>query len=343
MNSQLFSPLTLRNLKFKNRIFMPPMCQYSAFASDGMPTDWHLIHYTSRAIGGAGLIVQEATAVTPLGRISKQDLGLWNDEQMHAFKKITKSIMQHGSIPGIQLAHAGRKAQVDEVPLAPSALSFSSDYLVPREMTPNDIEQAITQFEDAAKRAIAAGYLVAEIHMAHGYLLHEFLSPLTNKRADKFGGELINRMRFPLKVAERVRKIWPEHLPVFVRLSATDWVEGGWDLPQTITLCHELKKLGIDLIDCSTGGNVPDAKIPVAPAFQVPFASAIKNEVKIATAAVGLITEAKQAQSYLEEGKTDAIFIGRMLLADPYWPLHAAKSLNVELEWPKQYERAKKV
>lgn len=341
MTSALFSPLTIRSLEFKNRIFMPPMCQYSVVNQDGIPTDWHFIHYTTRAIGGAALIIQEATAVTPIGRISKEDLGLWNDDQMHSYKKMTSAIFEQGGIPGIQLAHAGRKAQIGETPIAPSAIAFSEEDFTPSEMTTANIDQAVKLFEDATKRALIAGFMVIEIHMAHGYLLHEFLSPITNKRKDKYGGDLKNRMLFPLRVAEAIRKIWPSKWPVFVRLSATDWVDGGWDLHQTIQFCQELKKIGIDLIDCSTGGLVSDAKIPTGPGFQVPFAEAIKKETGILTAAVGLITEAITAQNYIKENKADAVFLGRKLLSDPYWPLHAAKELNYDIKWPTQYERAK--
>lgn len=354
MSSKLFEKYKLREIEFRNRIWVSPMCQYSSV--DGMPTDWHLVHLGSRAVGGAGLVIQEATAVSPEGRISPFDAGIWSDEHAEAYKRMTKFIKEQGAISGIQLAHAGRKAStaepwnggkiVDEgyggwETVAPSAIAFSDDYPMPREMTKDDIEQATDDFVAAAKRAVDAGFEVIEIHAAHGYLFHEFLSPLSNKRSDEYGGSLENRMRFPLAVSKKVREIVPENLPVFVRISATDWTDGGWDLDQSIELCKELKNIGIDLIDVSTSGNVADAKIPVAPNYQVPFAAAIRQQSGIATGAVGMITEAKQAEEILQTGESDAIFIAREFLREPYFPLQAARELGARIDYvPKQYGRA---
>jgi 2,4-dienoyl-CoA reductase-like NADH-dependent reductase (Old Yellow Enzyme family) len=350
----LFSPLRLRELEFKNRIFVSPMCQYSAV--DGMPTDWHLVHLGSRAVGGAALVMTEATAVSPEGRISPFDTGIWSREHGSEFRKITGFLRQQGAVAGLQIAHAGRKASTDVPwrggkplvagnggwqPIAPSPLPFGEGYTVPREMTESDMERVRTEFAAAARHGREAGFEVVEVHMAHGYLLHEFLSPLTNRRTDAWGGSLENRLRFPVSVARAVREEWPERLPVFVRVSATDWVEGGWDLPQTIALARELKAIGVDMVDCSSGGAVPDAKIPAAPGFQAPFAAAIRREAGIATGAVGLITEPEQAAQILAAGQADAILIGREFLRDPYWPLRAARTLGVETSWPPQYERAR--
>jgi 2,4-dienoyl-CoA reductase-like NADH-dependent reductase (Old Yellow Enzyme family) len=352
--TSLFSSLRLRELVFKNRIFVSPMCQYSAV--DGMPTDWHLVHLGSRAIGGAALVMTEATAVSPEGRITPFDTGIWSREQAAAFRKIAGFIRQHGAVAGIQIAHAGRKASTDLPwrggklldtgnggwqPIAPSPVPFGEGYAVPREMTEEDMEHARKAFAAAARHGREAGFEVIEVHMAHGYLLHEFLSPLTNKRTDTCGGSLKNRLRFPVSVARAVREEWPERLPVFVRVSAVDWVEGGWDLPQTIALARELKKIGIDMIDCSSGGAVPDAKIPAGPGFQTPSAAAVRREAGIATGAVGLITDPAQAEQIVSTGLADALMIGREFLRDPYWPLHAARSLGVDIPWPSQYERAK--
>jgi 2,4-dienoyl-CoA reductase-like NADH-dependent reductase (Old Yellow Enzyme family) len=329
------------------------MCQYSS--RDGMPNDWHLVHLGSRATGGAALVVVEATAVSPEGRISPGDSGIWSDAHARAFRPVAAFIKSQGAVAGIQLAHAGRKAST-HVPwrggkplgkaegawetLAPSAIPFGY-YPAPREMTMRDIASVVAQFADAARRSLAAGFEVVEIHMAHGYLLHEFLSPLSNLRADEYGGDFAGRTRFPLQVAAEVRRIWPAHLPVFVRISATDWAEGGWDLAQSVEFAKRLRETGVDLIDCSSGGLVPGAKIPVAPGYQVPFAAAIRQEAKIATGAVGLITEAAQAEEIITNGEADAVFLARAFLRDPYWALHAAKSLGVDAPWPVQYERAK--
>lgn len=351
--SKLFSPLTIREIEFRNRVFVSPMCQYSS--QDGMPNDWHLVHLGSRAAGGAALVMVEATGVSAAGRISPGDSGIWSDAHTEAFKPITAFIKSQGAVPGIQLAHAGRKASTEVpwrgglglsdadggwTPIAPSAIPFNDDYRVPREMTVADIEAVTLEFRDAARRSLAAGFEVIEIHMAHGYLLHEFLSPLANTRADEYGGTLSNRMRFPLRIAQTVRNEVPASLPVFVRISATDWAEGGWDLAQSIEFSGRLKDLGTDLIDCSSGGLVPSAKIPVGPGYQVAFASAIRKEAGVATGAVGLITQAHQAEQIISSGDADVVFLAREMLRDPYWTNHAAKELGVEGAWPVQYGRA---
>jgi 2,4-dienoyl-CoA reductase-like NADH-dependent reductase (Old Yellow Enzyme family) len=352
--SKLFSPLRLRDLTFRNRIFVSPMCQYSS--EDGMPTDWHLVHLGSRAVGGAGLVMVEATAVSPEGRISPFDSGIWSDDHAKAFERITQFIREQGAVPAIQLAHAGRKASTDMAwrggravpiergewdPIAPSALPFSTNYPMPREMTLADIDRVVEQFAIATRRALSAGFQVVEIHNAHGYLLHEFLSPLSNHRSDAFGGSFDNRMRLPLRVAKTVRELWPRELPVFVRISASDWVEGAWDLAQSIELSRRLKEIGVDLIDCSSGGLVPQQKITLAPLYQVPFSEAIRREVGIATGAVGLITSPREAEQIVAEGQADAVLLARAMLRDPHWPLHAAKTLGVDVPWPQQYLRAK--
>jgi 2,4-dienoyl-CoA reductase-like NADH-dependent reductase (Old Yellow Enzyme family) len=351
--SKLFSALTIREIEFRNRVFVSPMCQYSS--RDGMPNDWHLVHLGSRAVGGAALVMVEATGVSATGRISPADSGIWSDAHAEAFKPIAAFIKSQGAVPGIQLAHAGRKASTDVpwrgglglsdaeggwTPIAPSAISFNDDYRMPREMTLDDIEAVTLEFRDAAQRSLAAGFEVIEIHMAHGYLLHEFLSPLANTRTDEYGGTLANRMRFPLRIAQTVRDEVPPSLPVFVRISATDWAESGWDLAQSIEFSGRLKDLGIDLIDCSSGGLVPFAKIPVGPGYQVAFASAIRKEVGVATGAVGLITEPHQAEQIISSGDADAVFLAREMLRDPYWANHAAKELGADGVWPVQYARA---
>jgi 2,4-dienoyl-CoA reductase-like NADH-dependent reductase (Old Yellow Enzyme family) len=329
------------------------MCQYSAV--DGVPNEWHFVHLGSRAVGGAGLVVVEASGVSPEGRISPGDIGIWGDEHVEAFRPIVAFIKSQGAVTGIQLAHAGRKAST-EVPwrggkgiseenggwqvLAPSAIPFRDDYPLPREMTVEDIRMVIRQFSEAAKRSLDAGFQVIELHMAHGYLLHEFLSPFSNKRADEYGGSFENRVRFPLQVTEAVREIWPESLPLFVRISATDWEKGGWDLPQSIQFSRLLKERGVDLIDCSSGGNIPTAQIPVGPNYQVPFAASIRRGAGVATGAVGAITEPHQAEAILWTEEADVIFLARAMLRDPYWALHAARALGAQAEWPVQYRRA---
>ena len=350
----LFDSFTIRAISFRNRIFVSPMCQYSS--DDGLPNDWHLVHLGSRAVGGAGLVMVEASGVSPVGRITAWDSGFWSQRHADAFRPIAKFIEENGAVAGIQLAHAGRKASTD-VPwrggrvfrdgphswetVAPSPIPFREGEPVPHELTAAEIEEIADQFVRSAKLAIDAGFHVIELHMAHGYLLHEFLSPLSNARTDEYGGSLENRMRFPLDVAGRVRKIWPDDRPLFVRISASDWVEGGWDLPQSIEFARRLRDVGVDLIDCSSGGAAPGAKIELRPGYQVPFARAIRAEAGIATGAVGLITEPHQAEEIIASGSADAVLLARELLRDPYWPLHAARALGVDVPWPDQYQRAK--
>lgn len=349
MSSKLFSPLKIRDLTFKNRIFVSPMCMYSA--KNGVPNNWHMVHLGTRATGGASLVIAEATGVTPEGRISTACLGLWNDEQMEAFKPITAFIKSQNSIPGIQLAHAGRKGstgldgkQLDLqhggwVNVAPSAIPFHDNERAPQELNASEIHDHVEAFVKATKRALEAGFEVIELHMAHGYLMHQFLSPLTNKRVDEFGGSLENRMRFPLMVARAVREALPKNLPLFVRISATDWTEGGWDEVQSAALVKELQKLGVDFIDTSTGGIISGVKIPVGPMYQVKFADYIRKETKVLTGAVGLITTVEEAESVLQKNEADAVLLARILLRDPYWPLHAAKALGEKPEVPRQYLR----
>lgn len=352
--SHLFSPFTLREVSFRNRIWVSPMCQYSS--DDGMPTDWHLVHLGSRAVGGAGMVMVEATGVSPEGRISAHDSGIWSEAHAIAFSRITRFIKQHGAVPGIQLAHAGRKASTEVPwrgdgavpperggwqPIAPSVIPFAPSYAVPREMTRQDIGKLVEQFAAATGRALQAGFELLEIHSAHGYLLHEFLSPLSNHRTDDYGGSLENRMRLLLQVTKTVRAGWPAKFPLLVRISASDWAEGGWDLPQSIELSKRLKELGVDLIDCSSGGLVPGAKIVIRPGYQVPFSEGIRREAKIATGAVGMITEPKQAEEIISKGQADVVLLAREMLRDPYWPLHAAEKLGVNVDWPEQYDRAK--
>lgn len=351
---KLFSPFQLKEKTFKNRIFVSPMCQYSS--ENGLPNDWHLVHLGSRAVGGAALVMVEATAVSPEGRISPWDSGLWSDEHAGRFRRITAFIKARGSTPGIQLAHAGRKASTDVPwrgggplspeeggwqPLAPSPLPFQENSPVPLEMGTGDMGKVVSQFVAAAERCLEAGFEVLELHMAHGYLLHEFLSPLSNHRRDGFGGGLEDRVKFPLKVARKVREVWPESLPLFVRISCTDWVEGGWDLAQSIAFSRRLKDLGVDLIDCSSGGLVPDAVIPGGPGFQTPFAAAIRREAGLPTGAVGFITEPFQAEQIIATGQADVVIMAREMLRHPYWPLQAARELKVDIPWPNQYLRAK--
>ncbi len=351
--SRLFSPLKLRELTIPNRIFVSPMCQYSS--PDGKPNDWHFVHLGSRAVGGAGLVITEAIAITPEGRISPDDLGIWSDDHAEALTTSVNFIKKQGSVAGIQLAHAGRKASVAAPwlgggplnlddrgwqPLAPSAIPFTPDHQTPREASVDDMNSITQQFAEATRRSLKAGFQVVELHAAHGYLLHQFLSPLSNIRNDDFGGSLENRMRFPLRIAKTVRENWPKNLPMFVRISATDWVKGGWDLDQSLEFCRNLKELGVDLIDCSTGGLVSDAVIPVGPGFQTSMATKIKDKVKIATGTVGLITEPVQAEQIIATGLADTVLLGRELLRNPYWPLHAARELGDKFQWPVQYERA---
>jgi 2,4-dienoyl-CoA reductase-like NADH-dependent reductase (Old Yellow Enzyme family) len=351
--SKLFTSLKLRGLEFRNRVFVSPMCQYSS--PGGMPTDWHLVHLGSRAVGGAGLVMTEATAISPEGRISPDDTGIWSEAHIVAWKRIAHFIREQGAHPAMQLAHAGRKASTHAPwtgsgpvpasaggwqPMGPSPIPFDAKSVSPREMMVADIDGVVASFAKAARRALEAGFEVIEIHSAHGYLLHEFLSPISNRRTDEYGGSLENRMRFTLRVAKAVRGVIPESSPLLARLSVTDWVEGGWDLPQSIELSKGLKALGVDLIDCSSGANVPDAKIPVGPGFQVPFAEAIRREAAMATGAVGMITSPEQAEEIIASGKADVVLLAREMLRDPYWPLHAAKALGDKVAPPKQYGRA---
>jgi 2,4-dienoyl-CoA reductase-like NADH-dependent reductase (Old Yellow Enzyme family) len=349
--SRLFSSLQLRSISFPHRVFVSPMCQYSS--EEGLPNDWHLVHLGSRAVGGASLVCVEASGVTPEGRITPWDAGIWSQAHATAWKRITDFIHAQGSVAGMQLAHAGRKASVDKpwaggkplaagnggwTTLGPSAVGFG-EYPPPRAMSLEEIRATVDAFRRGAQFSLHAGFDVAEIHGAHGYLLHEFASPLSNLRTDEFGGSLENRMRLPLAVAQAVREAWPQDKPVFYRISATDWKEGGWDIEQSITLCKRLKALGIDLIDVSSGGNVHDAKIALGPGYQMPFAEAIRAGADIPVGAVGLISEPAQAEQIVSLGQADAVFLARAELRDPYWPRHAAKALGVALPWPDQYKR----
>ena len=348
----LFDPLTLRGLTLKNRLVVSPMCQYSA--QDGFANDWHLVHLGSRAVGGAGLLIQEATAVSPEGRITPEDLGLWQDAQIEFLQRINQFIEAQGSVPGVQLAHAGRKASTYAPwrssgalaeggwqPVAPSALPFADNYPRPVALDMLGIKQVVADFHYAAERAVRAGFRLIEIHAAHGYLLHEFMSPLSNQRTDEYGGSFENRIRLLVEVVGAVRLAVPEDFPVLVRLSATDWVEGGWTIADSVQVAGWLRERGVDLIDCSTGGNVPQASIPLGPGYQVQFAEQLKREVGILTGAVGLITTPAEAEQIITSGQADLILLGREELRDPYFPLHAAHALGADVAWPPQYERAK--
>ena len=352
-DSLLFTPLQLRTLTLRNRVFVSSMCQYSA--ENGVPQSWHLVHLGSRAVGGAGVVMTEATAVMPTGRITPACTGLWNEEQMRAWQPIAAFIKSQGAAAGIQLAHAGRKASC-EVPWmgghaltennggwpisAPSPIPFSPESPMPEPLSMVEMQGISERFVRSAELAVEAGFNVLELHMAHGYLLHEYLSPLSNQRNDSYGGSLENRMRFPLEVAQHVRSVWPEKYPLFVRISATDWVEGGWDLEQSVIFASELKKLGVDIIDCSSGGLVSYVRIPSSPGYQVPFAQVIRSRAHIMTGAVGMITDAEQAEMIVREERADVVFLAREMLRDPYWPLHAAQKLGLKIAPPKQYERA---
>ena len=349
----LFQPLTLGNVTLRNRIVVSAMCEYSAV--DGLPNDWHLVHLGSRAVGGAGLVFTEATAVSPEGRISPRDTGLWDDAQQAAWTRIAAFVAAQGAVPGVQLAHAGRKAstqvpweggravpagQGDWTPVAPSAVAFADGYPMPAALDAVGIAKVVADFAASSARAREAGFGVIEIHAAHGYLLHEFLSPLSNRRGDDYGGDLPNRARLLREVVAAVRGEWPAPAPLVVRVSATDWVEGGWNIEECIELARWLKQDGVDLIDCSSGGNVPQARIPVGPGYQVPFAARIRREADIATGAVGLITESAQAEAILARGDADLILFARELLRDPYFPRRAAVELCASIQPPRQYERA---
>ena len=350
----LFSPLTLRSVTLRNRVGVSPMCQYSSV--DGHANDWHFLHLGSRAVGGAGMVITEANAVTADGRISPADLGIWSDEHVEGLARCVRLIEANGAVAGTQLAHAGRKASTAPPwegghpvepedggwrPVwAPSPVAFGSRSPEPQELSVDGISSVISAFAQAAVRALAAGFHVVEVHAAHGYLLHEFLSPLSNQRTDEYGGSFENRIRIVLETVDAVRGVWPDALPLFVRVSASDWVEGGWDLEQSVELARVLKGRGVDLVDCSSGGVVPGVQIPVGPGYQAHFAAEIRARAGIATAAVGLITEAEQADAIIRSGQADVVLLARAVLRDPYWPLHAAKQLGAEIRWPVQYLRA---
>jgi 2,4-dienoyl-CoA reductase-like NADH-dependent reductase (Old Yellow Enzyme family) len=349
----LFASLAVRGITFRNRIAVSPMCEYSS--EDGFANEWHLVHLGSRAVGGAGLVIAEATAVEPRGRITPQDLGLWKDEHIPNLARIASFIAQQGAVPGVQLAHAGRKASCripweggapipPEAggwrPVAPSPVPFRAGDPVPAELSRSEIHSIVLAFAAAARRALAAGFQVIEIHGAHGYLLNEFVSPISNLRTDEYGGSFENRIRIVLEVCSAIRQEWPEKLPLFIRISATDWVEEGWDMDQSVALAARLKPLGVDLVDCSSGGLAPDAKIEIGPGYQVPFAERIRRETGILTGAVGMITEPGQADRIIRSRQADFVLLAREFLRDPYWPLHAAQALGVDIESPVQYGRA---
>ena len=352
--SKLFSPVTIKSVQFKNRIVVSPMCQYSSV--DGFANDWHLVHLGSRAVGGAGLIITEATGVSPEGRISSEDLGIWKDEHIEKLSQITAFISAQGCVPGVQLAHAGRKASTAvpwkgraEVPqsqggwqtVAPSAVPFSDTYPKPVALDLAGIDKVVSDFTAAAQRALQAGFKVIEIHAAHGYLVHQFLSPLSNHRTDEYGGSFENRIRLLLRIIADVQTVWPADLPIFTRISATDWAEGGWNADESVRLAQVLKEKGIDLIDVSSGGLAAHQQIPVGPAYQLPFASRIKRETGILTGTVGMITNSVQAETILVNGDADMIIMAREILRNPYFPLEAARDLKDSIAWPLQYERGR--
>ncbi len=351
--AHLFAPLQIRKLTLANRIVVSPMCQYSS--EDGFANDWHLVHLGGRAVGGAGLVFCEATAVEARGRISPCDLGIWKDEHIEPLARIVRFLKQRGSAAGIQLAHAGRKASTHVpwhgrgavapdaggwIPVAPSAIAFDNASPVPAELSVSEIQVIANAFAAAAKRSLTAGFDVIELHGAHGYLMHEFLSPLSNKRTDEYGGSFKNRIRFALEVIEAVRKIMPGSMPLFLRISATDWVNDGWTIDDSVELARAVRPLGVDLIDCSSGGSTPHAEIPVRPGYQVPFAERIRREAGILTGAVGLITEPEQADNILCDGSADLVFLAREFLREPYWPIKAAHALGTAVPLPVQYARA---
>jgi 2,4-dienoyl-CoA reductase-like NADH-dependent reductase (Old Yellow Enzyme family) len=351
--SLLFSPLTLRGTTFRNRVWVSPMCQYSSY--DGRPTDWHLVHLGAFAQGGAGLVMTEATAVVPEGRISPEDAGIWNDQQAADYARIVDFLRGQGAVPGIQLAHAGRKASTRApwrgrgyVPVTeggwetvgPSPIGYA-DWPAPRELTADELRGLPGRWADAARRALDAGFEVAEIHAAHGYLLHEFLSPLSNRRSDAWGGDLSGRSRLLFEVVDAVRAVWPDRRPLFVRLSATDWVDGGLDVDEVAEVASRLAERGVDLVDVSSGGNSPDQQVVSGPGYQVPFAARIREASGLPVGSVGLITEPRQAEKILEDGEADAVFLGRELLRNPHWPQIAAGELEADVYWPDQYLRAR--
>jgi 2,4-dienoyl-CoA reductase-like NADH-dependent reductase (Old Yellow Enzyme family) len=355
MADSLFSPLALRGVTLPNRIAVSPMCEYSSV--DGFANDWHLVHLGSRAVGGAGLVFTEATAVVPEGRISPEDLGIWKDEHIPMLARIASFIREHGSVAGMQLAHAGRKASTAAPwnggkpigvehggwsPIfAPSAIPFDQGYQTPVPLDRAEIHGLVSSFAEAAQRALDAGFQVIELHAAHGYLVNEFLSPLSNVRSDEYGGSFENRTRFLREITEAVRQVWPDALPLFVRISATEWTDGGWEIEQSVELARMLAPLGVDLIDCSSGGNVPKVRIPLVPGYQVPLAERVRKESGVATGAVGLITSAHEADEIVRSGKADLVLLARQELRDPYFPLHAARELGAPIAWPRQYQRAK--
>lgn len=358
--SALFEPYRLRDLTIPNRVWMPPMCQYSAAPEGpetGAPNDWHFAHYAARAAGGTGLIIVEATAVSPEGRITPYDLGIWNDTQVEAFRRINRFLVSQGTVPGIQLAHAGRKASTglpwkggaplgaDDAyawqPIGASPVPFNEEHAVPAELTVDQIQEVVGQFADAARRALDAGFEVAEIHGAHGYLINGFLSPHSNHRTDAYGGSYENRVRFALEVVDAVREVWPDDKPLFFRISATEWLEeGGWSADDTVRFAAELHAHGVDLLDVSTGGNASGVRIPTGPGYQVPFAARVKAESSLPVAAVGMITDAEQAEKILSNGEADAVLLGRELLRNPSWARHAARELGGEVHVPDQYHRS---
>ncbi len=353
--SKLFDPITLRSVTFRNRIGVSPMCQYSV--KGGLPTDWHMVHLGSRAVGGAGLVIAEASAVTADGRISPADTGIWSQAHVDHWKPIVKFIADHGAVPGIQLAHAGRKASTAEPwkgggmvspdhggwrPIGPGDEPFAPDYPTPRAMTLDDIREVQSAFIDGATRAAEAGFKLIELHAAHGYLLHSFYSPLSNHRTDDYGGSFDNRVRLTVETAQAIRSAIGNELPLFVRLSCSDWTDGGWTIEHSVELAKRLKAVGVDAIDCSSGGNVPSAKIPLGPGYQVPFAKAIRHQADIPTAAVGMITQPQQAKEIIASGDADFVLMAREMLRDPYWPIHAARALGDDVSKlaPIQYGRA---
>jgi 2,4-dienoyl-CoA reductase-like NADH-dependent reductase (Old Yellow Enzyme family) len=352
---RLFEPLTLRGVEIPNRVFMSPMCLF--LAQNGHPTDWHKVHYGARAVGGVGLVMVEATGISPEGRISPGCLGLWSDDHAASLRSIAEFIRAQGSIPALQLAHSGRRGSL-QIPaqggspltvdeggwpvVGPSALPFTSGYPMPHALSEEELHWMADQYVAATRRALSAGFDIVEVHMAHGYLLHTFLSPISNQRTDGYGGSWDGRVRFPLEVTRRVRMALPDHLPLFVRVPATDWAsEGGWDLLQTIRFCSALREIGVDFIDVSSGGILDNEVLPTTPGFQVPFAAAIKAQSNIATGAVGLITDAHQAEEVVASGQADAVLLGRELLRNPHWPLYAADELGASVPWPYAYRRGK--
>ncbi|RUL69608.1 NADH:flavin oxidoreductase/NADH oxidase [Dyella choica] len=350
---KLFEPYTQRSQTLRNRIVVSPMCQYSA--QDGVPNAWHMVHLGSRAVGGAGAVIAEATAISPQGRISGHDTGIWNDVQLEAWRPIAAFLAEHGAVPGVQLAHAGRKASArrpweggGSLPLdqgawqtvAPSAIAFDQDWQVPQALDIDGIRKLIADFRAAAVRARAAGFKLIELHGAHGYLLHQFMSPLSNRRTDEYGGSFENRTRLLREVIAAVREVWPDSLPLWLRISATDWSDHGWNIDDSVRLANQLPRLGVDLVDVSSGGLVPHVKIPLGPGYQVPFAARIRQEAAIATGAVGLITEPAQADGIIAGGAADLVLIARASLRDPYFPRRAAQELGATITPPVQYQRA---